>query len=184
MGEHPLPRFDQPRPVAADGAACGLVLGLDRAGLGQDAVEQLPGAGVPCGLDHPVDPIEGPEEVDGRRPAGAQGRAGGEEGLPDGLGVPVACGLPPHDDAEGRGDPDRGGPAHPERSDRLPDGRHVVEVDPDQLRRQPGLVDEPEETPGRIAHPADRLHVTVVAGACHNSSSSSSSSDSSGSTQA
>ena len=43
--------------------------------------------------------------------------------------------------------PIAGAPRTRSELDRLPDRRHVAAVDLDELRRQPGLVDQPQVTP-------------------------------------
>ncbi len=58
-------------------------------------------------------------------------------------------------------DADRRRTAHPERTDRLPDRRHVATLDPEELGRQEGLVDQMDDAVGGITRPADGLRDLV-----------------------
>ena len=86
----------------------------------------------------PVDPVEGPEQVDGGRPAGPEVVRRRLHGRPDRLDPPAERGLAPDHGAERGGDPDRRGAPDPERPDRLPDRRDVAALDLDELGRAGG----------------------------------------------
>ena len=128
-------------------------------GLGQHAVEQRRRAPPAPGSGDAIDPVEGPEQVDGRRPARAELDGRRAEGAAEPSPPPpwARTGWPPSTAAVSRGDADRRRTADPERPDRLPDGGHVAAVDPDELGRQPRLVDQPDVPVAASPDPADRL---------------------------
>ena len=129
--------------MLADGPAHGAIFFVDRAGLLQEAGGDFcdrPAAEFAARRFHA---IQGPEEIDGRRPA--RGQVGGDlfQSLEESGLVLPGRGLQTEADAVGRGDADGRGPADPQHLDRFPDRFHVAAIDLDQLDRQPRLVDHP-----------------------------------------
>ena len=191
VGQDPLPRPDQRGAEAADGPAHRPVLVGDRAGLGEQPVEQLAGRSARVRPSTAaVDPVEGPEEVDGGRPAGAEVGGRLADGTADRAGVAPAASADcaAEHGPVGRGDPDRRRPADAERPDRLPDRRARRGSRSGRTRSAAGS----GRSGGRAPSAASPTQPTVSSSSVvrrrrahrSSSSSSSSSSDSSGSIQA
>ena len=140
--------------MPADIAAHPPVFFLDRLGLGQQGVARF---GRRCAFLLQIDRTlnhasDGPEQVDGCRPAFGQIIGHLLQASEEGGGV-LACHRLQTEAYPvcGRNTNSRR-PAHPQRANGLPDSLHVAAFQFHQLQRQPSLINHPEAAVG-IANP-------------------------------
>jgi hypothetical protein len=137
MGEDPAGARQHIRTGGRDPLAGGLLLGLDRAGLGQRRCGEL----VPCGAGGRVDAVDRVRQVDRGRAGGAQERAGPLERFTGGLAQQLER------DPVGSRYSNQRRAADREPADCAGDGRRAIELEFALLPGERGLVERPQCAP-------------------------------------